>query len=54
VMSGRDDRRARALAMWREVMQAEPPPVTDPCTEVTTGHLMGQIRPHRLHEPRSE
>jgi hypothetical protein len=22
--------------MWREVMQAEPPPVTDPYTEVTT------------------
>jgi 4-carboxymuconolactone decarboxylase len=42
-MSGRDDRRARALAMWREVMQAEPPPVTDPYTEVTTDHLMGQI-----------
>jgi alkylhydroperoxidase/carboxymuconolactone decarboxylase family protein YurZ len=43
VMSGRDDRRARARAMWREVMQAEPPPVTDPYTEVTTDHLMGQI-----------
>jgi 4-carboxymuconolactone decarboxylase len=24
-------------------MQAEPPPVTDPYTEVTTDHLMGQI-----------
>jgi 4-carboxymuconolactone decarboxylase len=29
--------------MWREVMQAEPPPVTDPYTEVTTDHLMGQL-----------
>jgi 4-carboxymuconolactone decarboxylase len=42
-MSGRDDHRARSLAMWREVMQAEPPPVTDPYTEVTTDHLMGRI-----------
>jgi len=42
-MSRRDDHRARSLAMWREVMQAEPPPVTDPYTEVTTDHLMGQI-----------
>jgi 4-carboxymuconolactone decarboxylase len=29
--------------MWREVMQAEPPRVTDPYTEVTADHLMGQI-----------
>jgi 4-carboxymuconolactone decarboxylase len=29
--------------MWREVMQAEPPAVTDPYTEVTTDHLMGRI-----------
>ena len=29
--------------MWREAMQAEPPPVTDPYTEVTTDHLMGRI-----------
>jgi 4-carboxymuconolactone decarboxylase len=42
-MSGRDDHRARSLAMWREVMQAEPPPVNDPYTEVTTDHLMGRI-----------
>jgi 4-carboxymuconolactone decarboxylase len=42
-MSGRDGHRARSLAMWREVMQAEPPPVTDPYTEVTTDHLMGRI-----------
>ena len=42
-MSGRDDHRARSLAMWREVMKAEPPPVTDPYTEVTTDHLMGRI-----------
>jgi 4-carboxymuconolactone decarboxylase len=42
-MIRRDDGRARSLAMWREVMQAEPPPVTDPYTEVTTDHLMGQI-----------
>ncbi len=42
-MSGRDDHRARSQAMWREVMKAEPPPVTDPYTEVTTDHLMGRI-----------
>jgi 4-carboxymuconolactone decarboxylase len=42
-MSGRDDHRSRSLAMWREVMQAEPPPVTDAYTEVTTDHLMGRI-----------
>ena len=42
-MSGRDDHRARSLAMWREVMQAEPPPVTDPYTYLTTDHLMGTI-----------
>ena len=29
--------------MWREVMQAEPPSVTDPYTELTTDHLMGRI-----------
>lgn len=29
--------------MWREVMQAEPPPMIDPYTEVTTDHLMGRI-----------
>ena len=42
-MGGRDNHRARAQAMWREVMQAEPPRVTDPYTEVTTDHLMGRI-----------
>jgi 4-carboxymuconolactone decarboxylase len=42
-MGGRDDLRARSLVMWREVMQAEPPPVTDPYTEVTADHLMGRI-----------
>jgi 4-carboxymuconolactone decarboxylase len=42
-MSGRDDHRAQSLVMWREVMQAEPPPVSDPYTEVTTDHLMGRI-----------
>jgi len=42
-MSGRDDHRVRARAIWREVMQAEPPRVTDPYTEVTTDHLMGHV-----------
>jgi 4-carboxymuconolactone decarboxylase len=42
-MSGRDDHRARSLTVWREVMQAEPPQVSDPYTEVTTDHLMGRI-----------
>jgi len=42
-MSGRDDHRVRSREIWREVMQAEPPGVTDPYTEVTTDHLMGQI-----------
>lgn len=42
-MSRRDEDRARSLAMWREVMQAEPPPVTDAYTEVTTDHLMGRV-----------
>jgi 4-carboxymuconolactone decarboxylase len=42
-MSARDDHRSRSRTIWRQVMQAEPPPVTDPYTEVTTDHLMGQI-----------
>jgi 4-carboxymuconolactone decarboxylase len=42
-MSGRDNHRVRSREIWREVMQAEPPGVTDPYTEVTTDHLMGQI-----------
>ena len=42
-MSGRDNHRVRSREIWREVMQAEPPEVTDPYTEVTTDHLMGQI-----------
>jgi alkylhydroperoxidase/carboxymuconolactone decarboxylase family protein YurZ len=42
-MSGRNDHRVRSRAVWREVMQAEPPPVTDPYTEVTTDHLMGRV-----------
>src|SRR5262245_37349305 len=42
-MSGRDNHRVRSRQIWREVMQAEPPTVTDPYTEVTTDHLMGQI-----------
>ena len=42
-MKGRGDERARARATWREVMQADPPRVTDPYTEVTTDHLMGRI-----------
>jgi 4-carboxymuconolactone decarboxylase len=29
--------------MWREVMQADAPPVSDPYTELTTDHLMGRI-----------
>jgi len=29
--------------MWREVMQAEAPPVNDPYTELTTDHLMGRL-----------
>ena len=55
-MSGGDDHRSRSQAMWREVMQADAPPVSDPYTELTTDHLMGQIwtrpglarRDHRL------
>ena len=42
-MSGGDDHRARSREMWREVMQADAPPVSDPCTELTTDHLMGRI-----------
>jgi 4-carboxymuconolactone decarboxylase len=42
-MRRRDGHRARSQAMWREVMQAEPPPVTDPYTEVTTDQLMGRL-----------
>src|SRR4029453_12371364 len=42
-MSGRDNHRVRSRQIWREVMRAEPPAVTDPYTEVTTDHLMGQI-----------
>jgi 4-carboxymuconolactone decarboxylase len=42
-MSGADDHRTRSQAMWREVMQAEAPPVSDPYTELTTDHLMGRI-----------
>src|SRR5215510_8009282 len=42
-MSARDDHRTRSREIWRKVMQAEPPPVTDPYTEVTTDHLMGYI-----------
>jgi hypothetical protein len=29
-MSNADDHRARSQALWREVMQAEPPAVADP------------------------
>jgi alkylhydroperoxidase/carboxymuconolactone decarboxylase family protein YurZ len=42
-MSEHDDHRARSLVMRREVMQAEPPPVSDQYTELTTDHLMGVI-----------
>jgi hypothetical protein len=42
-MSGRGEHRARSVAMWREVMQAEPPPVTDAYMEGTTDHLMGRV-----------
>jgi 4-carboxymuconolactone decarboxylase len=42
-MSEHDDHRARSVAMWREVMQADAPAVSDPYTELTTDHLMGRI-----------
>jgi alkylhydroperoxidase/carboxymuconolactone decarboxylase family protein YurZ len=42
-MSERRGHRVQSRNMWRKVMQAEPPPVTDPYSEVTTDHLMGQI-----------
>jgi alkylhydroperoxidase/carboxymuconolactone decarboxylase family protein YurZ len=42
-MSGESDARARSQAMWREVMQAGAPPITDPYTEVTMDHLMGNV-----------
>jgi len=42
-MSEHDDHRARSVAVWREVMQADAPAVTDPYTELTTDHLMGRI-----------
>jgi 4-carboxymuconolactone decarboxylase len=29
--------------MWREVMKAEAPPVSDPYIELTTDHLMGRV-----------
>ena len=38
-----NEHRARSQAMWHEVMQAEPPPVTDAYTEITTDHLMGTL-----------
>src|SRR5215510_1744897 len=42
-MSGSDDHRSRSQAMWREVMQDDAPPVSDPYTELTTDHLMGRV-----------
>jgi 4-carboxymuconolactone decarboxylase len=42
-MSAGDDHRARSQEMWREVMQADAPPVSDPYTELTTDHLMGRV-----------
>jgi 4-carboxymuconolactone decarboxylase len=42
-MSRDDEHRARSQAVWRAVMQAEAPPVSDPYTELTTDHLMGRI-----------
>ncbi len=42
-MSQQDDHRARSLVMWRQIMQAEPPPVSDPYTELTADHLMGAV-----------
>jgi alkylhydroperoxidase/carboxymuconolactone decarboxylase family protein YurZ len=42
-MSEHEDHRARSLVMWREIMQAEAPPVSDPYTELTTDHLMGVV-----------
>jgi 4-carboxymuconolactone decarboxylase len=42
-MSDDADPRTRSQTMWREVMQADPPAVSDPYTELTTDHLMGQI-----------
>jgi 4-carboxymuconolactone decarboxylase len=42
-MGKREDHRTRSQAMWRDVMQAEPPAVTDPYTQVTTDHLMGDL-----------
>jgi hypothetical protein len=37
-MNGGDDHRTRSQEMWREVMQADAPPVSDPYTEMTTDH----------------
>jgi 4-carboxymuconolactone decarboxylase len=42
-MAKPDEHRARSQAMWHEVMQTEPPAVTDAYTEVTTDHLMGEL-----------
>ena len=42
-MRAGDDHRMRSQAMWREVMQDDAPPVSDPYTELTTDHLMGQV-----------
>jgi hypothetical protein len=42
-MSGRDDHRARSQAMWREVMHADAPPVSELYTELTTDYLMGRV-----------
>jgi len=42
-MSGSDDHRSRSQVMWREVMQDDAPPVSDPYTELTTDHLMGRV-----------
>ncbi len=42
-MNDADAIRQRGRAMWQEIMQGEPPPVTDPYTEVTTEHLFGTV-----------
>jgi 4-carboxymuconolactone decarboxylase len=42
-MRAGDDHRVRSQAIWREVMQDDAPPVSDPYTELTTDHLMGQV-----------
>jgi 4-carboxymuconolactone decarboxylase len=42
-MSDSDTNRTPSRPTWRDIMQADPPPVNDPYTEFTTEHLFGRV-----------